>query len=307
MLRFAALFFLLLSCASAQAFSQCTSKALAGPGAKVAEEGANPVEWGKYSYAGFSYKNQIGVVTSPDYGKTVGAPVTIVAGDYPATQLRLAASYEHVYAVWAEHIGDTFSLMFDASRDHGFAGSWGKPLSFGPFKPSLTQISADGPNVHIAYLQSDGTVAVLNSTDAGKHFSAPTGIAPGWGEIVIASLNSNVYVAWNTDVNGRFDVSLAVSHDGGATFEVQNISAGRPSSAREPIFALEQKSGRLSLIWREDVPVQGVYLQSLDNGATWSSPVAVDTPARQYMVVDDGKYIYLSYLPDGVVMYGVCQ
>ncbi len=50
------------------------------------------------------------------------------------------------------------------------------------------------------------------------------------------------------------------------------------------------------MIWREDTPMQGIYLQSTDSGDTWSQPLAVDTPARQFMVEDDGRYIYVSYL-----------
>lgn len=295
MLRELAVAFVLGCPAAAEAYSQCTTTPLAGPGAVVSEEGSNPVSWGNYVYAGFAYKNQIGIAVSSDAGRSIGSPVTIYNGSGVAAQLRLSVSYQHVYALWRQK-NTGYSLMFAASHDHGKSGSWDPAIDFGAHNPSLPQIASDGANVHIAYLQTDGTVAVLNSADAGRNFSAPVRIAAGWGEIVVTSLGRNVYVSWNTKVGDRFDVSLAVSHDGGGTFSVQNLSAPRPSDSNEPILALDTKSGRLSLVWREDTPQQGIYLQSLDNGVTWSKPLVIDSSTRQYMVADDGSYIYISYL-----------
>ena len=295
MLRELAVAFVLGCPAAAEAYSQCTTTPLAGPGAVVSEEGSNPVSWGNYVYAGFAYKNQIGIAVSSDAGRSIGSPVTIYNGSGVAAQLRLSVSYQHVYALWRQK-NTGYSLMFAASHDHGKSGSWAPAIDFGAHNPSLPQIASDGANVHIAYLQTDGTVAVLNSADAGRNFSAPVRIAAGWGEIVVTSLGRNVYVSWNTKVGDRFDVSLAVSHDGGGTFSVQNLSAPRPSDSNEPILAMDAKSGRLSLVWREDTPQQGIYLQSLDNGVTWSKPLVIDSSTRQYMVADDGSYIYISYL-----------
>lgn len=284
---------------AAQAFSQCDTSVLAGPGARVFEEGSNPVASNNYVHAGYTLRKQVVVVTSSDRGETLGAPVTIFTGQGRAGQLRLAVSHANVYAVWVQRLrSGGRDLMFDASHDHGTADGWDAPIDFGAAQGDLPQIAVDGDNVHIAFLRADKTVIALNSTDDGRTFSAPVAIALGWGEIVAASRGQDVYVSWNDYAASRFDVIMAVSHDGGATFDVQNLSASRPSSAREPIFGLDQISGRLSLVWREDVPIQGVYLQSLDAGTTWSDPLPIDTPARQFMVADDGTYIYLSYLKD---------
>ena len=156
-------------------------------------------------------------------------------------------------------------------------------------------MSVDGTNVHVAYLQTDNTVAIRNSTNAGRTFSKAVTIGPGSAEVVIASVGQYVYVSWGlTDT--KSEAMFAASKDGGKTFIVQNLSASRPNPANEPIFALDPTGGRLSLVWREEAPQQGVYLQSLDHGATWSKPLVIDGNSRQYMVVDDGEYIYISYL-----------
>ncbi|MEI9932836.1 MAG: hypothetical protein WDM89_20445 [Rhizomicrobium sp.] len=131
-----------------------------------------------------------------DFGKTLGDPVTISNSKYASGKLRLAASESNLYAIWAQHEDGGFALMFTRSINHGYAGSWSSPANLGLFKISLMQIAADGANVHIAYLRTDGAVAVLNSSDGGQHFSQPVNIAPGWGEVVLSSLGKNVFLSW---------------------------------------------------------------------------------------------------------------
>jgi hypothetical protein len=106
-------------------------------------------------------------------------------------------------------------------------------------------------------------------------------------------MGSDVYVAWSTGLP-RSDTIFAASHDSGKSFTVTNLAADGPQS-HEPIFSLSPDGNRLSLVWR-DSPSQGAYVQSLDHGATWSASIHIDSPTAQYMVADDGTYIWISYL-----------
>ncbi|MBV8801119.1 MAG: hypothetical protein JO208_15105 [Alphaproteobacteria bacterium] len=183
--------------------------------------------------------------------------------------------------------------MFAAS--HHYGDDWSAPISIGAYLPHLPQVAADGDNVHLVYHAPDGNMDIVNSANAGASFSAPVAVGPGASEEVAISAGSNVYVSWSIS-DGRPDTMLGVSHDNGNTFRVTEISADRQTGSNEPILAIDSISGRVSLVWRENTPQQGVYLQSLDNGNTWSSPLVIDNPARQFMVADDGTYIYISYL-----------
>jgi hypothetical protein len=273
----------------------------------VAEEGSNPVALGKYVYAAFSQDNNIGVAVSSDYGRTIGNPVLIPDGPGPDMAVRLGAGYASVYAQWVKRLSDGLHSMFAASHDHG--KTWQRAIDLGlKRKGSLTQLAADGANVHAAYLTDDGNVTVRSSSDGGRTFSPAVSIAPAGAEIVITSYGQDVYVAWGIR-DPKIEVMFAASHDGGRTYKVQNLTTDRPSGANEPIFALDRTSGRLSLVWRENKPWQAVYVQSLDRGNTWSKPLVVDTPTRQVTVADDGTFIYVPYLKpikvDGVLDYQI--
>jgi hypothetical protein len=280
--------------ASANAYTQCDVKSIAGPGATVAEEGSNPVAapGGKYIYAGFMQNRHLSVATSSDWGKTLGPPVKIFNGPGSQHMLRLAAAGANVYALWGVVYLGKNDLKFAASHDHG--ATW-QLISFGRYLANVPQIAADGANVHVVYHAAGGNMVVRNSTDEGRTFSDPVVLGYGASEEVAATAGQNVYAAWSLG-QPRSETVLAVSHDNGKTFKVTKISADRPSGSNEPIFAVDKLSGRVSLIWRENTPMQGVYLQSLDNGDTWSTPLVIDDASRQYMVADDGTNIYITYL-----------
>ncbi|GEM_PF-6452691 len=297
MLKTLAMTACLLAPVAAQAFTQCTVTPLTGPQGEIAEEGSNPVALDNWVYSGFIDGSKIGVAVSSDSGKTLNAPVILDTESFPH-YLRLAASGANVYATWRARAKGAWHIFFAASRKHGTAGSWDTPQDLGPLSTNLTQIAASGLYVYIAYLGTDGNVAVLASKDTGKTFSGPVIAGAGWGEIVLTALDGHVYVAWELPVDAkRHDVWLSVSADAGATFKTQDMSSGRSYGGVEPIFSLDAASGRVSLVWRDqDSASTGYYVRSVDNGGSWSTPLAVDDASRQFMVADDGSTVYVSYL-----------
>ncbi|HEX4295283.1 MAG TPA: hypothetical protein VHZ29_14200 [Rhizomicrobium sp.] len=293
----------LLAPVAAQAFTQCTTKALTGPGAEIAEEGSNPVSSGSWVYAGFLDNGKVGVAASSDAGVTLAQSVILTSGSDTVRGLRIAAIGANVYATWHQKGTGGVHLMFDASHANGAAGSWDPPVDLGKVASNLSQITASGTFVHVAYLTRDGIVAVASSRNEGRKFLAPVMLGVGWGEIVLTSWGSNVYTSWQIEPSQkRWEVMMAVSGDSGKTFAVQNLSHLRPNAATEPIFGMDAASGRVSLVWRENgVPATGYYLRSVDNGQTWSAPLAIDAPARQFMVADDGGTLYISYLKEMII------
>jgi len=295
MLRNAIASALLLGVTGAGAFTDCTVKPLTGTGAAIAEEGSNPVASRDFVFAGFTEKHHVGVAAAKD-GRAPGAPVLLYDGDGTPKLLRLAALGSQVYAVWLLQTEGKGSrrIVFDVSRKNGAAGSWAAPMDLGPSDSKIAQLSADGRNVHIVYMIDDAAYAV-SSADAGRSFSAPELLGPAAGELVVAGLGPDVYVSWVVRA-GRPEVMMAVSNDGGKTFGVRNLSAGRPAAAGEPILARSPDGKRVSLVWRESEPQAGIYLQTTDRGRNWSTPLVIDQPARQFMVVDSGKSVVVSYL-----------
>lgn len=285
---------------SAQAFSQCAVTAMGGPGAALAEEGANPVASGDWVYAGFTKHSKTFVVAASDGGAKLYEPQQVSNQGGRAAKIRLAAADDAVYAVWLDLTQKR--VMFAANRRNGAAGAWSAPVSLGHALNSLPQISADGANVHVAFLSGGGAAAVVSSSDGGRSFAPARRLGAAAGEIVIASRGRDVYVAFEGSRSQPHVVAFfAASHDAGATFDLTALSDDGKRNAREPIVDLNPDTGRLSLVWREDAPMQGVYLESVDGAKSWSLPLPIDEPARQFMVQDAGDYVYATYLKRMIV------
>ena len=280
---------------AAQAFSTCDVTPLGGPGAQIAEEGSNPVISGLWAYTGLTLGSKVMVQAASANGGAPTGVQTIYDQSGASKYVRLAAAGKNLYVIWLHNGNDGIHLMFAASGKNGVAGSWRNVVDLGKAHSALPQISADGDNVHVAFVAPDQTTAVVSSANNGRKFGQPVLLGVGVGEVVIASRGSDVYTVWET-LDPVRSVEFAYSHNGGGTFSIRNISAGTGRIAREPIISLNQASGRLSLVWREDDPQQGVYFQSTDGGMTFSEPLIIDVPARQFMVQDDGDFIYVSYL-----------
>ncbi|MBV8976335.1 MAG: exo-alpha-sialidase [Alphaproteobacteria bacterium] len=286
-----------LMLASAPAMSQCTVTPIGGPGAAIAEEGSNPVVSGHWAYAGFTHGSKVSVLVATDDGAQLQPLQTIFKGEGGVKNLRLAAAGDNLYVVWLRKRGADVHLMFAANHDHGAPGAWDAGRDFGSVHLFLPQISADGDNVHLAYASPGKVVAVSSSADDGRTFTPPAVLDIASGEMVIASHGEDVYAAWESSrQNDPHIVELAASHDGGANFSTDLISDDGKRRAREPILSLAPNGGRLSLVWREEMPLQGIYLQSSDGAKSWTAPLAIDQPARQFMVQDTGRRIYVSYL-----------
>jgi hypothetical protein len=284
--------------ATAQAFNQCTVTPLGGPGAEIVEEASNPVTADGWVYAGFTQDQKTMVMGMKASSGTLGAPVMVNDGKGSTNKIRLAAAENRVYAVWQQRSGG-LKIMFAASRDHGKAGTWDTPIELAAVLNDIPQISADASNVHIVYVTPSDTIEVVSSSDSGRTFSAPVSLGQGAGEVIVSSSGKHVYVAWETGtLTPTRDVMWAVSKDGGKTFTVKDISDNGVRNAREPIMSLNPTTGRISMVWREDDPVQGVYIQSVDNGKSWTEPLVVGLPARQVMVRDEANYVWITYLEE---------
>ena len=101
---------------------------------------------------------------------------------------------------------------------------------------------------------SDGNeIFFAVSTDGGQTFSAPKNISNNTGISRVPQLavsGNNVYVIWEDNTPGNFDIFLAVSTDGGQTFSApKNISNNAGDSFDANITAL---GNNVYISWKDN-------------------------------------------------------
>ncbi len=148
------------------------------------------------------------------------------------------------------------------------------------------------------------------STDGGASFSTPQPISPGFnnnhvggrqGAAVKVGPDGTVYVVWLDTVNKQAVERLSISHDGGKTFPMQNItvatvtddfvnpapgSSFRQDARTFPSFSIAPDD-TLYVAWsnRTGDPTNGhavvLVTKSTNGGLAWSTPVvAGNVPGR---------------------------
>ncbi len=140
------------------------------------------------------------------------------------------------------------------------------------------------------------------STDGGASFSNPQPISPGYnnnhvggrqGSAVRVGPDGTVYVVWLDSVGKQAVERLSISHDGGKTFPMQNLtvatvtddfvspvpgSSFRQDARTFPSFSIAP-DGTLYVAWsnRTGDPSSGhavvLLTKSTDDGLTWSPPI----------------------------------
>lgn len=195
--------------------------AVSGDGKQVyvfgQESGKCPIETMKCQYQTF-------LKTSADGGTSFEKPIIIKTTDQPLAYPLISASGDDVYAVWSEVTGNDRDLYILASHDKGSTVS--KPTIFSQEigDSSFPQMSAGGKNVFVSWDYYNGTVTSVffaKSNDGATAFSLPMYLS-GTSESIyrsdLSSYGNNVFVSWDSKVNGKRDVFIKKSSDGGATF-----------------------------------------------------------------------------------------
>lgn len=291
---------------------------------------------------------RIMITTSEDQGKTLGTPHQVLMTGGVQITPAVAVSDTHVYVAWQERDkqGARIALAMSTDRGKSFGG-----LTFLPkmgdgiadsWKPSIA--IANG-RVFVAYVDgSSGNerVYVAQALEGSLDYVAKPMAMPvqpagdvrnnQWSPAIAASGN-DLAVAWVDFRNDNWDVFLARSNDGGATFGSPlriDDAADLPERLHDDPFLMflpnvdpltltvgwsdvrqrnRYASARISLV------AGSVIGQSRSFGAAESSAVlprlAPLGPAKAAVVWQDdrtlGQDIYLATTTDGGVTFGAEQ
>ncbi|NVJ10182.1 exo-alpha-sialidase [Myxococcus sp. AM001] len=252
---------------------------------------------------------------SHDKGLTFGP--TLALDDRPGIGVtELTASNNRVYLV-GDDIGadDRPDVYVRTSPDEGkaFAPRLNLSADQGPGQPSLlARIAVKDQKVHVVWEECDDlfpeTCAILyrRSTDRGASFGPTHAMSGNPGYAFAPDLEisgQHVFVAWQDDSPGNFDILLRTSDDHGATFSApRNLSH---SSGYSGAVSLSAAQSHLRVAW-EDTTAGSVdifYRASGDLGASFT-PVAnlSNTPTRssapQVFASSGGSHGYLAWLED---------
>ena len=188
---------------------------------------------------------------SHDYGATFGSSLNLSAtGSGTSREPLLSISKNNVYIVWREIFNNSYEVFVRASHDNGSSFGAAIDLSNNKGVSREAMVSSSGSNVYVMWRDNTPKhfdVFFRASHDNGstfdprKNLSGDSGISLLSGVTDIpeaASSGKNVFVAWDDNISGNYEVYLAASGDNGRNFpKVVNLGNDTGASNNQEVAA----------------------------------------------------------------------
>lgn len=228
-------------------------------------------------------KFDISFAKSTDGGSSFGAPINLGNPSMQgADNLGTAESSGKIYAVWQSFSSEGSDISFSMSNDGG--NTFGSPaiLNEEGKDSAFPQIAVSGTHVYAAWLErTQGNITNVifsKSDDNGKSFTIPTAITHHSGNSGLPQISADandVYLLWEDNSLGNFDIFFAKSTDTGNTFGAfTNISndAGQSGTPRMVTMGKD-----IDIAWMDNAPgnYDIMFSKSTDGGSTFSKPLDI--------------------------------
>lgn len=230
-----------------------------------------------------SGKSNVLFSKSTDGGFTFDKPVNLSAlangqSSYP----QFVEGNNHIYVTWQSALSGTSNILLTRSLDDGT--SFEKPiqLSDGSQLSAFPQVALSGNNVYSSWIEksADNSTNIIfaKSTDQGNSFGAPLHVTHNVGNSGIPKLSAdgtNVYLLWEDNSKGDYEVFLSKSSDSGASFHVPLDISTTAGQSGTPEIAIS--GNNVYAVWMDNTSgnYDIFFAKSADGGATFEKPIDI--------------------------------
>jgi hypothetical protein len=206
---------------------------------QISAEGNNVyVVWQDVAFG----NNDIFIAVSGDNGLNFSTPKNLSNNPRASVDPQITSEGANVYVVWQDNPPGTLDIFFAVSNNNGQTFSTPKNISDNAETSSTPQISSEGNNVNVVWVDyilgnsySDIFFAVSNNN--GQTFSSPENIIDNAQDSFkpqISTEGNNVYVVWRNDFVDSFDIFFAVSTNNGHTFSIADNLSNNTGTSENP-------------------------------------------------------------------------
>jgi hypothetical protein len=228
-------------------------------------------------------KFDISFAKSTDGGSSFGTPINLGnQGTQGADNFDMTESDGRIYVVWQSFSSGSSSIYFSMSPDEG--NTFGPPskLSEEGKDSAFSKIAVFGTHVYVAWLERTGgnitNVVFSKSDDNGNSFSKPNVLTHHSGNSGLPQISADandVYLVWEDNSLGNFDVFFAKSNDTGNTFGAfTNVSNDTGESGAPRMSVVGQD---INVVWMDNTGgnFDILFSKSADGGSTFSKPINI--------------------------------
>ena len=249
-------------------------------------------------------KSNVFFSKSTDGGNTFVSPINlsepnIGQSDYAA----FAVKDKDVYVVWQTSISGTASVFLTTSTDGGTSFTRPVMISDKSKLAAFPQIAISDSHVYSAWLEksdNNATNAVFaKSDDNAKSFGTPLLLTQNLGNSGIPKLvatGNHVYLVWEDNSKGNFEIFLSKSDDSGVSFHPPVVVSGTSGQSGTPQIIVS--GNNVYTTWMDDTSKNYdiLFSKSIDGGKSFSTPVNIsklhsDSGYPQFTVSGNNVYV----------------
>lgn len=243
---------------------------------------------------------------STDGGSTFGTPINLSESAIGQSGYATFAQIkDDIYVTWQTSLTGTASVFLTKSTDGG--SSFARPVMISDVSKlaAFPQIAVSGNHVYTSWLEkSDNNstnIVFTKSDDKGGSFSAPQYITQNTGNSGIPKIIANgsqVFLAWEDNSKGNFEIFVSASDDFGASFHAPVDASNSIGQSGTP--QIEVSKNNVYVVWMDDAlgNYDILFSKSIDGGKSFSKSVNVsnlhkDSGYPQFVV--SGNDIYVTW------------
>jgi len=211
---------------------------------------------------------------SENYGLNFTAPINISNSLKNSYDSGIALQENNVYVIWKESYENQTDIYYSKSSDYG--SIFNPPINLsGEMQNSLitrdTQIKAVGDNVFIVFsaeINKNQEVFITISHDKGKTFEDPINISNNSGKSQLPQIHldeNNLFIVWQDDSTGNYDVLVRESIDSGHSFgPIKNITTDASNSLISVLGPqITSSDERVFVFWENKSKTDDLFLTML--------------------------------------------
>ncbi|MGC1708428.1 MAG: sialidase family protein [Nitrosotalea sp.] len=228
---------------------------------------------------------------STDGGMTFSAPQDISNDASVLDNPQLAVVGSNIYIIWTDNSNGNNQIFFSTSSNGGSTFSTPGPLSGNTDSAGEPQIATTGSYVYLTWQDTSSNpgskpdIFFDRSINSGSTFGSSLNMSRNAAShsinSAIAISGSNVFVVWQDDAPGNYDILYEKSSDYGATFNLGNMTTpGAPlnlsnntGNSISPKIAVSGSD--VYVAWDDFTPGYDAafFARSTNGGDLFSSPV----------------------------------
>jgi hypothetical protein len=179
----------------------------------------------------------------------------------------LAVGGSNLNLVWQEVVSANYEIYFMKSADGGATWQAARRLTQNPQNSIYPRVAASGSRIYVAwhdFSTGNDEIYFLASADGGATWQPFQMLTHNKGHSFIPDIavsGSNVYVVWEDDTPGNYEIYLRKSADQGATWQAPLRLTTNAGSSFNPALAIGRS--KIYVVWEDATPGNyEIYLKS---------------------------------------------